>query len=1025
MLFFWFRQLEKGKEGAMSHHVPRRFRQAEGKEKRKERPMPHRTLNLTLASSLALTAAAALLATPAALAGTLSWDPGLTPLTPSGGDGTWDLSTTANWSNGATDVQWTDTTGGTDTATFANTAGTVTLDTTLGARGLQFSTTGYSVTGSGTLTLGAGGIDATSLTSGTTTLGFSNLTLASGQSWNVGGGGTLAVNAAVAAHTTGVTLAINNSTSNGSGVYSSTSLANTNGILGPWASYGSGTSLKYATISSGTISGLTGTAAATAAALTDTTGTVNYDLASATGATPATVSANTIRYTGGWQTLAPGATSFTINGLMNAGTGLLTVGTNPITIGANKELVILGNTQAITITSDILNNGGGASAVTYNGGGTLTLTGAKSFTGGLFVTAGTVTGNNAGSFGTGTITLGGSGNVTFAPAQVTTTNAISLTPGATGTIKITAGGNGAATLSGPISLNGSDLTLEQSGGNGSGGPTITGGITGTGNLILNNSGAGDHIYITTNAVDNGGTITNQGAFAGNGVNISANIGANVTDITQNAALQPMTLSGTNLQSGKVLVQAGVLDFAKKASLYNSTTASWTVSNIDVKSGATLMVGYSGGSTFLAADVDTLLDGTHLGASTASSGLESGAFLGLDINQGGWGATYTYGSNIVNPNSGTNVLGVRVSGGSSNILTFTGTGSSYTGATILGGGANLRVSKLDNGGNASGVGASTNAAANLVIGQSSSLTYTGSGDSTDRLMTLGPTGAFSVIGPAIINTGTGALSFTNTGAVAFTGALPPFTTQNFTLGGTNTGSNTFAPVIGDNGASATSFIKSGTGTWVLSGANSYTGATDVNGGTLLVNGNQSAATGAVTVKNTATLGGSGTLGGAVTVQAGGKLAPGTSPGQLTVGSLTLTSTGAGSTTQMEIGGATLGTGYDNVTVTTAGGLTYGGLLDIVSYGSYNVAAQSGSYELFTFTGGYAGEFGTVTVDGFSLTGASGVWSGTNAGMTYTFTDSTGVLQVVPEPAALALLCLGAVGLLRSRRGPAVQAVFAGR
>ncbi|MFA4945828.1 MAG: autotransporter-associated beta strand repeat-containing protein, partial [Lentisphaeria bacterium] len=894
------------------------------------------------------------------------------------------------------------------------------------ARGLQFSTTGYSVTGSGTLTLGAGGIDATSLTSGTTTLGFSNLTLASGQSWNVGGGGTLAVNAAVAAHTTGVTLAINNSTSNGSGVYSSTSLANTNDILGPWASYGSGTSLKYATISSGTISGLTGTTAANAAELTDTTGTVNYDLASAAGTTPDTVSANTIRYTGaGWQTLAPGATSFTINGLMNAGTGLLTVGTNPITIGANKELVILGNTQAITITSDILNNGGGASAVTYNGGGTLTLTGAKSFTGGLFVTAGTVTGNNAGSFGTGTITLGGSGNVTFAPAQVTTTNAISLTPGATGTIKITAGGNGAATLSGPISLNGSDLTLDQSGGNGSGGPTITGGITGTGNLILNNSGAYDHIYITTNAVDNVGTITNQGAFGGSVNNISANIGANVTDITQNAALQQMTLSGTNTYTGKVLVQAGILDFAKKASLYNGTTASWTVSNIDVKSGATLMVGYSGGSTFLAADVDTLLDGTHLGASTASSGLESGAFLGLDINQGGFGAVYTYGSNIVNPNSGANVLGVRVSGGSSNILNFTGTGSSYTGATILGGGANLRVSKLANGGVASSVGASSNAASNLVIGQSSSLTYTGSGDSTDRLMTLGPTGAFSVIGPAIINTGTGALNFDNTGTVLFTAAVPLFCTQNFTLGGTNTGSNTFAPVIGDNGASALSFIKSGAGTWTLSGANSYTGATDVNAGKLLVNGNQSTATGVVTVKNTATLGGSGTLGGAVTVQAGGKLAPGTSPGQLTVGSLTLTSTGAGSTTQMEIGGATLGTGYDNVTVTTAAGLTYGGLLDIVSYGGYDVAAQPGDYTLFSFTGGYAGEFGTVTVDGFSLTGASGVWSGTNGGMTYTFTDSTGVLQVVPEPAALALLLIGGVGLLRRRRGPAVQAVFAGR
>ncbi|MFA4945452.1 MAG: hypothetical protein WC789_12215, partial [Lentisphaeria bacterium] len=127
-----------------------------------------------LMSQILLGAAALLGANSPAWAASLTWDPGLTPVTPSGGNGTWDLSTTANWSNGVSDVQWTDaSTGGTDAAVFGGSAGTVTLNSNLSARGLQFSTTGYSVTGSGTLTLGAGGIDATSLTSGTTTLGFS------------------------------------------------------------------------------------------------------------------------------------------------------------------------------------------------------------------------------------------------------------------------------------------------------------------------------------------------------------------------------------------------------------------------------------------------------------------------------------------------------------------------------------------------------------------------------------------------------------------------------------------------------------------------------------------------------------------------------------------------------------------------------------------------------------------------------------------------------------------------------------
>src|SRR5215472_12782335 len=58
-------------------------------------------------------------------------------------------------------------------------------------------------------------------------------------------------------------------------------------------------------------------------------------------------------------------------------------------------------------------------------------------------------------------------------------------------------------------------------------------------------------------------------------------------------------------------------------------------------------------------------------------------------------------------------------------------------------------------------------------------------------------------------------------------------------------------------------KVGTGTLTLTGANTYTGATAVVGGTLLINGNQSTATGAVSVSNSGiTLGGTGTIGGAV-------------------------------------------------------------------------------------------------------------------------------------------------------------------
>jgi fibronectin-binding autotransporter adhesin len=66
---------------------------------------------------------------------------------------------------------------------------------------------------------------------------------------------------------------------------------------------------------------------------------------------------------------------------------------------------------------------------------------------------------------------------------------------------------------------------------------------------------------------------------------------------------------------------------------------------------------------------------------------------------------------------------------------------------------------------------------------------------------------------------------------------------------------------------------------LVGANTYSGSTSVSAGTLLVNGDQSGATGAVTVAAGASLGGTGIVGGATTIQSGATLSPGASPGTL--------------------------------------------------------------------------------------------------------------------------------------------------
>ncbi|MEC5129680.1 autotransporter-associated beta strand repeat-containing protein [Verrucomicrobiales bacterium BCK34] len=75
-----------------------------------------------------------------------------------------------------------------------------------------------------------------------------------------------------------------------------------------------------------------------------------------------------------------------------------------------------------------------------------------------------------------------------------------------------------------------------------------------------------------------------------------------------------------------------------------------------------------------------------------------------------------------------------------------------------------------------------------------------------------------------------------------------------------------------------------GTWILAGTNTYGGATNVNAGELVVNGDNSGATGAVTVASGADLSGTGSLGGIVTVVTGADLQPGDDG----VGTLTITS-----------------------------------------------------------------------------------------------------------------------------------------
>jgi|694.fasta_scaffold03388_9 fibronectin-binding autotransporter adhesin len=225
------------------------------------------------------------------------------------------------------------------------------------------------------------------------------------------------------------------------------------------------------------------------------------------------------------------------------------------------------------------------------------------------------------------------------------------------------------------------------------------------------------------------------------------------------------------------------------------------------------------------------------------------------------------------------------------------------------------------------------------------------------------------------------------------------------------SASFSGVLGNTSGSL-SLVKIGSGVQTLGGANTYSGPTSVDAGTLLVDGDQSGATGAVTVASGATLGGSGTLGGGVTVN--GILSPGNSPGVLTVPLLSL---GAASTSLFEINGMTRGAEYDGVNISGVSGPNYGGTLSLV-FGNGSAFSGGTIFDLFLFNGSSTGNFASVTSSGFyagAWTFADDVWLLESGGQTLAFTQSTGDLLItVPEPSMLVLLSGVAVATMIRRR-----------
>jgi fibronectin-binding autotransporter adhesin len=224
---------------------------------------------------------------------------------------------------------------------------------------------------------------------------------------------------------------------------------------------------------------------------------------------------------------------------------------------------------------------------------------------------------------------------------------------------------------------------------------------------------------------------------------------------------------------------------------------------------------TGGSLTLSADVT--LGNSQIWVNSRTLNVGGGIALGsntLSFNTAGGTQTL---SGVI---SGTGSL--NKSGGPGT-LALSNTANTFTGTVALVGG-NTTIASLANGGTNSSLGAGTSS----IVMNGATLIYVGTGaGSTNRAIDMRA-------GVAINNNAaSGAIQFT--AASVLQGGTA--SARTLTLGGTNTGDNTFGSVLGDSGTGAniSRLQKSNAGRWIVTGANTYTGATVINQGTLRVSG----------------------------------------------------------------------------------------------------------------------------------------------------------------------------------------------
>jgi autotransporter-associated beta strand protein len=863
--------------------------------------------------------------------------------------------------------------------------------------GLRFTAAGsLTFSGAGTLMLGASGINNSS-TGGTKTIATS-LILAAAQSFT--NAGALTVSGAVANQTFLLTLTGTGNTGSLSGVVSGTGGLTKTGT-GTWTLSGASTFTGATIVRAGTLA---------VTALAD--GGTASPLGSSTNvAANLVLNGGTLSYTGATQSTNRLFTLGTLSGTIDAsGSGPLTfsnAGSIAIpTFNASRTLTLTGtNTGANTLTPILADpTGTGVTSLVKTGTGTWILSGANTFTGATTISA-------------GTLMLGAPGNANNTP----------LGNFAAGT---TVSSGATLDLNGFTLGSAEDLTLNGTGVSGNGALTNSSASAATYSGLITLGSASSIVAATGDiSVSNPVTITGAGfPLTLDGVGLSSSV-ASIIDNTSGGVVKngtgTWTLTGVNTYTGPTVVNAGILS-VNGTSLPDSSAVTVAAPGI-LRLTAAETIGSLAGTGNVRLSTFTLNAGGD-NTSTTFSGLLTGAGA---LTKAGTGTLTLSGrstyAGLTTISAGTVQLGATGTATNTPLGTAAAGTSVTFGAALDLNGFSLTAEALTLEGDGVAFGGA------LTNSSSTAATYAG-------LLTLGF--ASSIVA------GNGDILLTNAGTI--TGA-----TFGLTLGGTATGS-TLASILGTTTGTLT---KSGTGTWLLSGANTFRGATIINAGTLKLGnaaalgtaaaGTRVTATGAAldlngtSVANAEALslvgtgvssagaltnsGAAATYAGAVTIGPGGATIGGTGPITLSaalatsanaltkVGANTLTlSTASSRTGATTLSAGTLRLGAVNALGTTAQTLTLsGGTLDLATSTSVNAynTVVSGDATLrsnrATAGAGVTHTLGTLALGAHTLALATGdnVSSGTAA---VTFGATTLSDSATLSPATGTTLTLGAIG-----------------